>query len=164
MAPPTDGTMGEGVVAMSLEAAAANHIGPAPDRDEIIRVVRLYTDGFGARDVAMFREAFHPSARMFYTRPDGQLEQWLIADCIQGWANVEGHVACRILAVIQAGDVATVVLGFDADTGRADSWVDVHSLLRMDGTWRIMNKTATHASRADWAASGGMVPGTRAST
>jgi hypothetical protein len=138
---------------MSLEAAPENLIGPAPDRDEILRVVRLYTDGFGAREPAMFQEAFHPSARISYTTPDGQLHEGLIADGIDGWANWDIHVTCRILAVIQAGDVATVVLGFDADTGPADSWVDIHSLLRLDGTWKIMNKTATHASRADWAAS-----------
>jgi Putative lumazine-binding len=136
---------------MSLEAAPENRIGLAPDRDEIVRVVRLYTDGFGARDHARFQEAFHPSARISYTTPDGQLREGLIADSIDGWANWNIHVTGRIIAVIQAGDLATVVLGFDADTGPADSWVDIHSLLRIDGTWKIMNKTATHASRADWA-------------
>jgi hypothetical protein len=54
--------------------------------------------------------------------------------------------------VIQAGDVACVVLGFDDVDDLADSWVDIHSLLRLDGVWKIMNKTATHASRAAWAA------------
>jgi hypothetical protein len=137
---------------MSLEAASENRIRRAPDRDEILRVVRLYTDGFGARNPAMFQEAFHPSARISYTTSDGQLHEGLIADGIDGWANWNIHVMGRILAVLQAGDVATVVLGFDGDTGPADCWVDTHSLLRIDGTWKIMNKTATHASRADWAA------------
>jgi hypothetical protein len=149
---------------MSLETTPESRIGPAPDRDEIIRVVRLYTDGCGARDPAMFREAFHPSARISYTGPDGELHEGLIADGIDGWANWDIHVTCRILAVIQAGDVAAVALGFDADTGPADSWVDIHSLLRLDGTWKIMNKTATHASRADWAAPTGAGSETRAST
>jgi Putative lumazine-binding len=137
---------------MSLEAVPENRIGPAPDRDEIVRVVRLYTDGFGARDPAMFREAFHPSARISFTSRDGQLHEGLIAEAFDEWANGSGRASCRILAVIQPGDVATVVLGFDGDKGSADSWVDVHSLLRLDGIWKIMNKTATHASRADWAA------------
>jgi hypothetical protein len=47
---------------MSSEATAESGIGPAPDRDEIIQVVRLYTDGFGAHRPEMFEEAFHPSA------------------------------------------------------------------------------------------------------
>ena len=31
-------------------------------------------------------------------------------------------------------------------------WVDVLLLLRIDGTWKIVNKIATHASRGGWAA------------
>ncbi len=34
----------------------------APDYDEIVRVIQLYTDGFGAGDVGMFTGAFHPDA------------------------------------------------------------------------------------------------------
>ena len=56
--------------------------------------------------------------------------------------------------MIQAGDVANVVLGFDVNNDPELSWLDIHSLLRVDGTWKIMNKTATHASRADWAGLG----------
>ena len=134
---------------MSLEAASEH---PAPDREQILRVVRLYTDGFGARNPGMFREAFHPSARISWQTPDGQVHEALIADGIDGWATWNIHVTGRILTVFQAGDVAVVALGFDADTGPQDCWVDIHSLLRIDGTWKIMNKTATHASRADWAA------------
>ena len=43
-------------------------------------------------------------------------------------------------------------LGFDYIPDPPDGWVDMLSLLRIDGTWKIMNKTATHASRAGWAA------------
>jgi len=102
----------------------------------------------------MFREAFHPSARISFTGPDGRLQEGLIVDGIEGWANWDTKVSDRMLAVIQAGDVATVLLGFDVTDDPARCWVDVHSLLRIDGIWKIMNKTATHASRADWAAAG----------
>ncbi len=137
---------------MATEAVQENEIGPSPERAEIVRVVRLYTDGFKAGDAEMFRQAFHPSARMVFTNADGELEDYLVADCVDGWAGMGWQVTGRILAVIQAGEVATVVIGFDDDNDPADSWVDVHSLLCIDGTWKIMNKTATHASRADWAA------------
>jgi hypothetical protein len=137
---------------MKPQSASENRIGRAPDRDEIIRVVRLYTDGVGAHEPAMFEEAFHPSARIYWTTAEGELHEGLIADNVDDWAHWNINVLCRILAVIQAGDVATVVLGFDADSGPADCWVDVHCLLRIDGHWKIMTKTATHADRADWAA------------
>jgi hypothetical protein len=131
--------------------AAEARIAEAPDREEILRLVRMYTDGFGAHNPAAFQEAFHPSARMFYTDPQGELHEVLVSEDFGSWADAPNHVTCRILALIQAGEVATVVFGFDTDGGPEASWVDIHSLLRINGIWKIMNKTATHASRADWA-------------
>ena len=34
----------------------------APDYDDIVRVVHLYSDAFGAGDINMFKEAFHEDA------------------------------------------------------------------------------------------------------
>jgi hypothetical protein len=58
----------------------------------------------------------------------------------------------RVISVTQAGDIASVLLGFDNADDLSDGWVDLHTLLRIDGAWKIMNKTATHCSRAAWAA------------
>ena len=30
----------------------------------------------------------------------------------------------------------------------ANSYVDLHNLIRLNGVWKITNKTATHTSRA----------------
>ena len=147
---------------MSVEIAPDNQIGPAPDRDEIVRVIRLYTDGIGAHRPEMFEEAFHPSARIYWIDADGVFREQLILptyqaydpDNLDQWPNMPLKVTARIISVIQAGDVANVVLGFDANDDPAQSWLDIHSLLRVEGTWRIMNKTATHATRADWAGLG----------
>jgi len=44
------------------------------------------------------------------------------------------------------GDAATVQLSFDyAD--RPYGWIDFHNLVRINGVWKITNKTATHSSR-----------------
>jgi hypothetical protein len=125
-----------------------------PDRDEIVRVVQLYIDGFNDADIEKFREAFHPEARITYTDRDGELHGNLIYDCIENWSSDDPgeDIHGRIIAVTQAGDVASVLLGFDYKPDPADGWVDIHNLLRMDGVWKITNKTATHASRASWAA------------
>lgn len=137
-----------------------NRVGHALDRNEIVRVVRLYTDGFGAHRPEMFEEAFHPSARIYWTDADGEFRENLIIDPAHdpddpgNWSNLDWRVSARIISVIQAGDVANVVLGFDVNDDPELSWVDIHSLLRINGTWKIMNKTATHASRADWAGLG----------
>ena len=34
-----------------------------------------------------------------------------------------------------------------ADDSPGMGWVDIHALLRLDGVWKDMNKTATHVSR-----------------
>jgi hypothetical protein len=46
--------------------------------------------------------------------------------------------------------IASVLLAFDNADYLSNGWVDLHTLLRIDGAWKIMNKTATHCSRAAW--------------
>ena len=117
-------------------------------------MVQLYIDGFNNTDAEKLREAFHPDARIAYTNPDGTLESGRIYDSVDEWGTDQdgANIYGRIISVTQAGDVACVVLGFDYKPDLSDGWVDIHSLLKLDGTWKIMNKTATHASRAAWAA------------
>ena len=122
-----------------------------PDRDEIIRVVQLYYDGFGRGDVDRFRKAFHEDAWIFFTDADGVLHNGLLTDRFEGWATGSGGFDGRVIAVTQAGDVASVLLELTNRTDPLDSWVDFHALLRVDGAWKITNKTSTHSSRAAWA-------------
>ena len=121
----------------------------APDYEEIVRVVHLYTDAFGAGDVSMLKEAFHEDAWIFFTHPDGSLFKSRISDCFEEWASPpHSRIDGRVMAVTQAGDIANVLLGFDNVDEPSNSWVDVHNLIRVDGIWKITNKTATHTSRA----------------
>jgi len=132
----------------------------APDHDEIVRVVQLYVDGFNDGDIGKFREAFHDNAWIFFTDADGGLHKDLLADVFPRWAAPPpAKISGRFISVTQAGDVACVLLGFDDVTDESDpthrhrtSWVDFHTLLRINGVWKITNKTATHATRAAWAA------------
>jgi hypothetical protein len=122
----------------------------APDYDEIVRVVQLYVDGFNDSSVDKFKEAFHEDAWIFFTDGEGRLHKRLIRELFERWATEpRSRISGRIVSVTQAGDVANVLLGFDSASGPASSWVDFHSLLRVDGVWKITNKTATHSSRAD---------------
>jgi hypothetical protein len=121
----------------------------APDYDEIVRVVQLYVDGFNESSVDKFKRAFHEDAWIFFTDAEGMLHKRLIREYFEAWATPpKPHITGRIISVTQAGDVANVLLGFDSAEGPADSWVDFHSLIRLDGVWKITNKTATHRSRA----------------
>ncbi len=114
------------------------------DYDEIVRTIQLYIDGFNKHDASKFREVFHKDAWIFYFEKDGKLNHWLLGDkTFQEWATDDGSGAIqpRIISVNQRGDVANVLLGF------GDEWVDFHNLARIDGVWKITNKTATHSSR-----------------
>jgi hypothetical protein len=122
-----------------------------PDYDEIVHVVQLYIDGWQG-DVNKFKEAFHEDAWIFFTDADGVLHKGLLADRFEAWAATNKHIVGRIISVTQAGDAASVLLGFDNVADPSASWVDFHLLLRIDGIWKITNKTATHPSRAAWAA------------
>jgi len=122
-----------------------------PDYDEIVRVVQLYIDGWKG-DVNKFKEAFHEDAWIFFTDADGVLHKGLLTDRFEAWAAPKKHIVGRVISVTQAGDVASVLLGFDNTTDPSASFVDFHALLRIDGIWKITNKTATHSSRAEWAA------------
>ena len=118
-----------------------------PDYDEIVRVVQLYFDGWKG-DVNKFKEAFHEDAWIFFTDADGVLHNGLLADRFERWAAANRPMEGRVIAVTQAGDVASVLLGLDNPADPSDSWVDLHALLRINGVWKITNKTATHSSRA----------------
>ena len=123
-----------------------------PDYDAIVRVVQLYIGASNDGDIAKYKEAFHEDAWIFFTDAAGTLHKALLADCFEEWAAQAkahpAHIVGRIISVHQAGDVAGVLLVLDNTTDRSDSLVDIHSLLRIDGVWKIMNKTATHSSRA----------------
>jgi hypothetical protein len=69
-------------------------------------------------------------------------------------------VVGRFVSVTQVGDAASVQPSFDSDKlcGR----IDFHGLLRINGVWKITNKTATHSSRYDasnWSGQGAVIIG-----
>jgi hypothetical protein len=118
------------------------------DYDEIVRVVQLYIGGFNDNDINKFKEAFDEDAWMYYINPDGSLYKDLISKSFEGWASPPSSgIVGRFISVTQVGDAASVQLSFDYASGRSDGWIDFHNLLRINGVWKITNKTATHSSR-----------------
>jgi len=125
----------------------------ATDRDAIVAVADLYIKGFNELDEAAFREAFHPDAWMYLTDADGTFRKVFLADVFAQWtAPPAPRVVGRVLDVMQSGDAAAVMLGYDNHTSPDRCWVDILSLLKVDGSWKIANKIATHASRGGWGA------------
>jgi hypothetical protein len=115
--------------------------------DAIVRVARLYIEAFNENDIGMLREAFHEDAWIFYIDAEGGLHKNLIAESFAEWAAPpSAGIIGRIISVTQVGDAASVQLSFDFKD-RPDGWIDFHNLLRINGVWKITNKTATHSSR-----------------
>jgi hypothetical protein len=56
-------------------------------------------------------------------------------------------VVGRFVSVTQVGDAAAVQLSFDSVADKSSGWIDFHNLLRVNGVWKITNKTAAHSSR-----------------
>jgi Putative lumazine-binding len=128
-------------------------IATATDHDAIVRIAELYIGGFNDCDIHQFREAFHDDAWMYSIHSDGAFHKTFLADVLERWTTPPAaHIVGRVLSVTQAGDAASILLGYDNLTAPDRCWVDILSLLRIDGTWKIVNKIATHASRGGWAA------------
>ncbi len=116
------------------------------DYDQIIGVVQLYVDGMRRGDAGPLKEAFHPEARMFGslggTRYDVPITG-LFELVDSGPADVGGSYQARVVSVEQVGDVAVATL-VEEGTWGAVCFVDFFSLARVDGTWKIVNKTFSH--------------------
>lgn len=118
------------------------------DYDAIVRTVQLYVDGFNDADINKFRQAFDENAWIFFIDAAGRLQKNLISDSFEKWATPPGRrVIGRFVSVTQVGDAASVQLSFDSPDDPGNGWIDFHSLLRVNGVWKITNKTATHSSR-----------------
>ena len=122
--------------------------GPGPlidDYDAIRHVVQLCLDGEATGDVGKLREAFHQDAWMFGdlagTRYDVPI-QTLFDMAVEAPADT-GSYRSRILSIAHLGDVATATVAEEGYWGTV-SFVDFLSLCRIEGTWKIVNKTFAH--------------------
>jgi hypothetical protein len=118
----------------------------ATNHSEITSVVQLYIDGARDGDVGKLKEAFHPDARMFgslagqrFDMPIGEF--FAMADGQP--ADIEGSYQGRITAVEQVGDAASVVVEERGYWGTV-SFTDYFALSRINGEWKIVNKTFAH--------------------
>ena len=119
----------------------------APDYEAICAVIQLYIDGWKG-DPSKFHQAFHEDAWIFFNDADGKPHGRLLSDCFEDWAQTNWEISPELSAVNQKGDIANVTLAFNNVSVPASSYVDLLNLIKVNGIWKITNKTATHASRA----------------
>jgi hypothetical protein len=118
----------------------------APEQSAITEVVQLYIDGSRVGDSDKLRQAFHPDARMYGSisgqRFDLPIEEFFSLASSQP-ADLDGTYDARIVSLQQVGDAATAAIEETGFWGTL-SFTDFFSLSRIDGEWKIVNKTFAH--------------------
>lgn len=125
------------------QGAAASSL--VSDYDEIRDVVQLCLDGEAKGDVDKLRAAFHADARMFGslagTRYDEPISA-LFEMAAEAPADT-GNYRSRVLSIDAVGDAATATVAEEGYWGSC-SFLDFFALCRVDGSWKIVNKTFVH--------------------
>jgi hypothetical protein len=114
------------------------------DLDDVRAVVQLYIDGANG-DVAKLRQAFHPNAQMMgHIGPMDTYvpieEFFKMVEAHPGMAGPEYRATIRSIDL--SGDAGVAVL-VERDYIGCD-FVDYFSVARIDGVWKITNKTYAH--------------------
>ena len=117
---------------------------PIDDYDAIAATAQLYIDGSADGDAAKLSEGFHPDAQMYGAiggdRYDVPITEYIkLVGESPGGATMRG----RITSIDQAGDAATATVVEEGFWGTM-SFVTFLTLSRIDGRWRIVNKTFAH--------------------
>jgi Putative lumazine-binding len=118
----------------------------AQETEQITRAVNLYVEGVRDGDAAKLREAFHPDAHMWGSlmgrRVDEPITE-MIAMVDGKPVDVDGSYRAEVTSVQQTDDVASATLSEEGFWGTV-SFVDFFALARIDGAWKIVNKTFVH--------------------
>ena len=111
--------------------------------ETVVSAVQLYIDGVATGDAAKLEQAFHQDARM-YGAVDGQRYDIPISEMIKMIesqpGDTDGSFNASVRAVDEEGDAAIVTIEEHGFWGVL-SFVDYFSLARIDGSWKIVNKT-----------------------
>jgi len=115
----------------------------AQDSEEaaIRETIQHYFQGHATGNGEHFRKAFHPEAKLFFIR-DGKLTQWTSEEYIgraSGKPAADEAQRKRIIDSIDiSGNAAIVKVTLDYPKVL---FTDYMSMLKVDGQWKIINKT-----------------------
>ena len=131
------------VLAFAAPAAAqSNEKAAQPAEEKAARApLEHYLQGHATGDGAHFRAAFHPEAKLFFIR-EGKVTTRTSEEYIAGARGTppadEPQRKRWIESVDIAGNAGVAKIILDYPTTR---FVDYMSLLKVDGEWKIVNKT-----------------------
>ena len=115
----------------------------AQDKDEagVRKAIEYYFQGHATGNGENHKKAFHPEAKLFWIR-DGQFTQRTSAEYIAGSSGkpaadeAQRKRSIEMIDITGNAAVAKVVLDYPDR-----KFTDYMSLLKIDGEWKIVNKT-----------------------
>ncbi len=116
---------------------------PAQNAEEaaIRETIQNYFQGHATGNGEFFRKAFHPDAKLFFIR-EGKLTQWTAEEYISRASGKpapdEAQRKRRIDSIDISGNAAIVKITLDYPKV---VFTDYMSMLKVDGQWKIINKT-----------------------
>ncbi|HEY0304622.1 MAG TPA: nuclear transport factor 2 family protein [Longimicrobiales bacterium] len=130
------------VLLLGLTLAVTGNAAAQSAEEKAVRVpLEHYLQGHATGDGSHHRAAFHPEAKLFFIR-DGKLTTRTSEEYIAGASGKpaadEAQRKRWIESVDIAGNAAVAKIILDYPTTR---FVDYMSLLKVDGEWKIVNKT-----------------------
>lgn len=124
-----------------LVISSASAVAQVSEEAAIRETIEHYFQGHATGNGEHFRKAFHPDAKLFFIR-DGKLTQWTSEEYI---GRASGKPAAdeaqrkrKIDSIDISGNVAVVKLTLDYPSV---VFTDYMSMLKIDGQWKIVNKT-----------------------
>ena len=117
--------------------------GPSSETAAVCATVERYLRGLKFNDVESLATAFRPEAKLFFVQKDGSMgeltqEKWYEGFRASAGKEEEGTLA--IASVDVTGDAASVKVVEEYARSR---YVDYLSLLKIQGSWWIVNKIYT---------------------
>ena len=128
-------------VVMIPVAAWSPAWGQSPEEAAVRQAIEHYFRGHATGDGEHFKKVFHPDAKLFWIR-EGQFSQRTSAEYIAGASGKpspdEAQRKRSVASVDVAGNAAIAKIVLDNPNNRI---TDYMSLLKIDGEWKIVNKT-----------------------
>ena len=119
----------------------------ATEREAIAAALQLYIDGVSKGDAEKLKKGFDERAWMFGElggqRYDVPVSELIAMVTAQPLDTGDGNFEARIVSIEQVGDVASATIEEDGAWG-AISFTDFFTLSKIDGQWKIVNKTFAH--------------------
>ena len=128
------------VVAMLVPLAASAE--SASSEEAAVRAaIEHYFRGHATGDGAHFRKVFHPDSKLFFNR-DGKFSQRTSEEYIAGAKGTPAPDEAQRKRTVElidiSGDAAMAKLKLEYPDV---TFIDYMSLLKVDGEWKIVNKT-----------------------